>query len=891
MHAVVVILCCFSLQQTYSITQYQYNATSEFIKRNGRTTGTQDRVGKDFILGGLFTVHFDEGGAPVGNCGSQVWEDGMDMMEAMLYAIDTVNSNNSLLPNFTLGYDIRDTCKRENIALDETIDLVFSSGQLDLESCSSVNSFNKTPVSVILGAFESFITIPVAGMLRLIKMPQISYGSSSTALSNRELYSYFYRTFPPDDQQARAIIDLIVHFGWDHISTINSNNFYGQRGIEEVHKNANDRSICVDLREIITDEFTIPDYINLADKLMNSTANVVVLFASGHHVRSLLSQLDKLQISQNKRRQFVWIASDTWAEWTDPEFNNVTVGKFGFAAFSENLNQFDDYYSQLTITSNKRNPWFKEFYKQYFKVNETGNKRITDRNDYKQFSVVPLVVDAVYSVAYAVENFIEKNCDKPLVWYSMNQTCQGYNRTLNGDVLFEYIGKVNFTSPTKNEVHFDELGNVAAKYTIFNYQLNSSCVTCPKEYTLRAVGYWDGNGNGLYFYPNISEQFGVDESGEIILEITSNCQKCGVGQIKREVVSSCCGTCDPCLGQNFTNSSTATECNVCPKYSWGNKPLTGSDGCIEIEESYLKPYDGWAIALMILAFIGLISVVFVTIAFVRFWNTPIVKSSGREQMILLLIGISLCFVVTVLFIVKPSTPSCTLQRIGSWFCFSLVLSALLVKLIRIARIFLRPQTSGRPRFISSPFQILFTFLFVGGQMTLVFISLLVVHPNVAKNVATNKEDNNDFPKLVIQCSVPHTALIVLQIVYCTVLIIASNALAILTIRFPQNFNESKYVAFSTFSFGVIWIAFVLTYFATDGTLQAALISFAIQLCAFAVLVCLFGPRVFIMIFWPSQNVATISKSHVTQTVPTIFIKTNNGKSDDNITRTSPSSNE
>ena len=868
MHAIFVILCCFSLQQTYGITQYQYNDTSAiFIERDGRTTGTQNRIGKDFILGGLFTIHFVEGGAPVGNCGSQVWEDGMDMMEAMLYAIDTVNSNDSLLPNFTLGYDIRDTCKRENIALDETIDLVFSSGQLDLESCSSVNSFNETPVSVILGGYESFITIPVAGVLRLIKMPQISYGSSSTALSNRELYSYFYRTFPPDDQQARAIIDLIVHFGWDHISTINSNNLYGQRGIEEVHKNANDGNICVDLREIITDEFTIRDYINLADKLMNSTANVVVLFASGHHVRSLLSELDKLQILQNNRRQFLWIASDTWAEWTDPEFNNVTVGKFGFAAFSENLDQFDDYYSQLTITSNNRNPWFEEFYKQYFKVNETGNKRITDRNDYKQFSVVPLVVDAVYSVAYAVENFIEENCEKPLVWYSMNQTCQGYNRTLNGDVLFEYIGKVNFTSPTQNKVHFDERGNVAAKYTIFNYQLNSSCVSCPKEYTLRAVGYWDEDGNDLHFYPDIIKQFGVNESsGEIILKMSSNCQKCSVGQIKREVVSSCCGTCDLCVGQNFTNSSTATECDMCPEDSWGNKPLTGSDGCIEIEESYLKPYDGLAIALMTLAFIGLISVVFVTIAFIRFWNTPIVKSSGREQMILLLIGISLCFIVTVVFIVKPSIPSCTLRRIGPWFCFSLVLSALLVKLIRIARIFLRPQTSRRPMFISSPFQILFTFLFVGGQMTLVLISLLIVHPNVVNSVDPNKEDINDFPKLLIQCSVPHTALLVLQIAYCTVLIIASNALAILTIRFPQNFNESKYVAFSTFSFGVIWIAFVLASFATSGILDSPLVPFAIQLCGFAVLVCLFGPRVFIMIFLPTQNVITISKSAPTASV-------------------------
>ena len=34
-----------------------------------------------------------------------------------------------------------------------------------------------------------------------------------------------------------------------------------------------------------------------------------------------------------------------------------------------------------------------------------------------------------------------------------------------------------------------------------------------------------------------------------------------------------------------------------------------------------------------------------------------------------------------------------------------------------------------------------------------------------------------------------------------------------------------------------------------------MISLAIQLSALAVLVCLFGPRVFIMIVWPSQNVS------------------------------------
>ena len=37
-------------------------------------------------------------------------------------------------------------------------------------------------------------------------------------------------------------------------------------------------------------------------------------------------------------------------------------------------------------------------------------------------------------------------------------------------------------------------------------------------------------------------------------------------------------------------------------------------------------------------------------------------SSGQEQMVLLLSGVTLCFLITVVFIPKPSVGVCTLQR-------------------------------------------------------------------------------------------------------------------------------------------------------------------------------------------------------------------------------------
>ena len=846
------------------VVQYHYGTPPGTILRadgGTRISGIQDLEDKDIILGGLLRVHTNDPTAGGGKCGEILLDKALEHLEAVFFALDLINNDPHLLPNITLGYDIRDTCISENIALDEGIDFLLSSGRLQLESCQDSQSNNvstKPPVIAVIGAVYSSVSIPVASVFRLFNMPQISFASTSPLLNNRDLYTYFYRTVPPDSHQAQAMIDLIVSFGWDYVSTIYSNNLYGQPGINEFHNLAKAKAVCIDLNIGIDDT---SNYTLLANKLLNSSANVVVLFASSHHVEILLTKLQKLFTFGTSKRRFLWIASDSWSQVLDIKYKDVTIGKWGTAPYSETAPFFDNYYSQLTPTTNVRNPWFSEFYEGYYDCIigvDCSNTSIVNDSNYKQDSFDAIAIDAVYSVAHAINNFLNDNCNQPLVWYRENQTCLGQSQKLNGSNVLEYIKKVNFTSPTGNEVSFDKHGSVKPKYNIYNYQVLSSCQNCSKSFEIVNVGYWDGNlpQHQLKLNPNITKQFGLNEFDGVIYQLRSQCQICSPGYIKREVISSCCGICDPCLGQNYTNNTSSTECQTCPQYMWGNNPLTGSNGCVDIEESYLKPSDGWFIVLILLAIIGLLAVVFVSGVFTYFWNTPIVKSSGREQMVLLLTGITLSFLITIVFIQKPSITVCTLKRIGAWFCFSLIISAIFIKLVRITRIFLNEAISTRPKCILPMYQILFTFLLVGVQMAFVLISLNVAHPGVTKSQANDAQNSNNFPVLSVQCTTPHTASLAIQMLYLSALIIVSNGLAILTIRFPKNFNESRYVAFSTFALGLTWIAFILTYVATEAKYQSAVISLAIQLSALAVLVCLFGPRVFIMIVWPSQNVIT-----------------------------------
>ena len=844
--------------------QYHYGTPGSFLRADGgtRISGIQDRQDKDIILGVLLRVHKSDG---IGKCGEIFLDKSLEHLEAVLFAIDLVNNDPHVLPNITLGYDIRDTCISENIALDESVDLVFSSGRLELESCfqSELNHNFSTKASVVavIGAAYSSVSIPLASFFRLFNMPQVSFTSSSPLLSNRDLYTYFYRTVPPDSKQAQAMIDLILYFGWDYVSTIYSNGLYGQPGIKEFHDLADTKGVCIDLNRGIDDS---TDYVLLANNLTNSSANVVVLFAWPNHVDKLLIEVQTLHSSGRSNKRFLWIASNAWSQELDVNYKDVTIGKWGTKPYSKTFPAFSNYYSQLTPATNLRNPWFSEFYERYhgckIGVNCSNISFVNDSSyNFHQDSYDAPAIDAVYSVAHVINNFLNDNCNQPLVWYPENQTCLGQNRTLNGSNLLEYIKNLNFTSPTGNEISFDEHGSIKPKYNIYNYQVVSSCPNCSKSYDIVNVGYWDGNlpHNHLKFKNNITKQFGLDESGNIMYQFKSQCQGCKPGLIKRKVVT-CCDICDPCLGQNYTNSTSSKVCQICPQYMWGNNPLNGSNGCVDIEESYLKPSDAWSIVLILLAIIGLLAVVFVSGVFIYFWNTPIVKSSGREQMILLLSGITLCFLITVVFIPKASVAVCILKRIGGWFCFSLIVCAVFIKLVRIARIFLQQNIASRPKCISPMHQILFTILLVGIQMALELISLMVIYPDVLKSQVNNSQNTNDFPTLALQCTTPHIALLAIQMLYISALMIASNALAIFTIRFPQNFNESRHVAFSTFSLGLIWIAFIITYFATDTQFKPAVILLAIQLSALAVLVCLFGPRVFIMIVWPSQNIKSAS---------------------------------
>ncbi|VDK51918.1 unnamed protein product [Gongylonema pulchrum] len=125
----------------------------------------------DIILGGLFPVH--EAGRNGSECGILKAAQGVQRVQAMLYALEQVNNDDTILPGVVIGAQILDTCSIDSHALEQTlvfIKTMMSSGSGIYCSDGSKPIYQHHPVAAVIGAASSQVSVMVASMLQLFKV-------------------------------------------------------------------------------------------------------------------------------------------------------------------------------------------------------------------------------------------------------------------------------------------------------------------------------------------------------------------------------------------------------------------------------------------------------------------------------------------------------------------------------------------------------------------------------------------------------------------------------------------------------------------------------------------------------------------------------------------------
>ena len=87
--------------------------------------------------------------------------------------------------------------------------------------------------------------------------------------------------------QVQAIVDIILHYKWDHMSAMFSHNLYKESLIDHLHYLAKENDICLDCVQPIYTDFAQPDFLKPSKELMTSYAILPTMHTTKPSIHTL----------------------------------------------------------------------------------------------------------------------------------------------------------------------------------------------------------------------------------------------------------------------------------------------------------------------------------------------------------------------------------------------------------------------------------------------------------------------------------------------------------------------------------------------------------------------------------------------------------------------------
>ncbi|KAM5281551.1 extracellular calcium-sensing receptor [Ctenodactylus gundi] len=837
----------------------------------------------DIILGGLFPIHFgvaakdqDLKSRPESVECIRYNFRGFRWLQAMIFAIEEINSSPTLLPNMTLGYRIFDTCNTVSKALEATLSFVAQNkiDSLNLDEFCNCSEHIPSTIAVV-GATGSGVSTAVANLLGLFYIPQVSYASSSRLLSNKNQFKSFLRTIPNDEHQATAMADIIEHFRWNWVGTLAADDDYGRPGIEKFREEAEERDICIDFSELISQYSDEDEIQQVVEVIQNSTAKVIVVFSSGPDLEPLIKEIVRRNITGR-----IWLASEAWASSSliaVPEYFHVVGGTIGFALKAGEIPGFRDFLQKVHPGRSVHNGFAKEFWEETFNCHlqegakgplpgdavprgrEEGGRGLSNSStafrplctgeedirsvetpymDYTHLRISYNVYLAVYSIAHALQDIYTCSPGRGLF---TNGSCADIRKVEAWQVL-KHLRHLNFTNNMGEQVTFDECGDLVGNYSIINWHLS------PEDGSIvfDEVGYYN-------VYAKKGERLFINEekilwSGFSREVPFSNCSRDCLAGTRKGIIEgepTCCFECVECPDGEYSDETDASACDKCPEDFWSNENHTS---CVAKEIEFLSWTEPFGIALTLFAVLGIFLTAFVLGVFIKFRDTPIVKATNRELSYLLLFSLLCCFSSSLSFIGEPQDWTCRLRQPAFGISFVLCISCILVKTNRVLLVFEAkiPTRFHRKRW-GLNLQLLLVFLCTFVQVVICAIWLYTAPPSSYRNHELEDEI------IFVTCHEGSLMALGFLIGYTCLLAAVCFFFAFKSRKLPENFNEAKFITFSMLVFFIVWISFIPAYASTYGKFVSAVEVIAILAASSGLLACIFFNKVYIILFKPSRN--------------------------------------
>ncbi|XP_041349206.1 metabotropic glutamate receptor-like [Gigantopelta aegis] len=795
----------------------------------------------DINLGAIFSVYKYSAERPCGN--SLRSPIVLQFIEAMVYAVERVNNDSSVLPNVSLGFVILDDCLKASTTGAQVLSFIPDIGDYFCNgSCPSVDVITSYDVVGVVGSTKSSTSIAAATILGPAQLPQISYSSTSDELSNKVLYPYFLRVVPTDEFQTLAMATFIDHYGWIYVSVVYSAGSYGELGYTHLKKYADEKGICIATAQKLEEGAGEEEYNAVAKALVGHIdARVVVVFSGPLQAKQLFRAIRRLK----QERQFIWIGSDGWAKRIANlgEFWDVALGAFTFSFYSESVPEYETWFKAKRPLS-ETNPWFKEFWESHFKcsfsaVPATCNDSdvLSSANGFKPVPTVTPVMDAVYTFANALDRLLKDNCST--VVGSDVHSC------INGPDLLQYLKTTAFEAEN-GFVLFDANGNILGKHIIEQLVEGS-------PYSQTTIGIYSSVTLNITFSNNPTWKY-LNWTANSSSVPEAVCSKpCEPGEFRIQKQPLCCWSCKACR-QNEILTENGTDCASCAEFYWPDR-RTNYTTCTRIAAKYIHWGDILAILLVSASILGFVGTLAVFVFYVKHNSARCIKASSRELSYLMIAGIFVGYCTVAGLLAPPTDVSCKVNLFLFCLSCSWVYGPLLTRTIRIYRIFEAGKKSNkRPSFISSKAQFFAAGCLIAIQVVISTYVTIARSPTAKYSMPVVTERYVE-----LSCDLDLDGWISF-LVYNLLLVVCCSLFAFKTRKLPDNFNESRFISMCVYTTLVIWMAFIPSYFtAGKEHLKTMLLSIALLLNDTVAIVFLYLPKIYATLYVQSESRAETSK--------------------------------